>query len=182
MSHIAMSQRPEDVRDNIVKIVDSKGNFHGTGFVIEIKQERYCITCHHCICRLKEIYIERDDVKCSTEWIEELSDMGKDIAVLKVIGCSNIKPLKYAKEALPQLPVSVWEYSDIELEAFPQGAPAKKGSLSEADFLFHWSEEKMGGHQKWNKKPKINVFVSNMMADFIQAIVEHLYAIQAIMI
>ena len=39
MSHIAMSQRPEDVRDNIVKIVDSKGNFHGTGFVIEIKQD-----------------------------------------------------------------------------------------------------------------------------------------------
>jgi trypsin-like peptidase len=140
-------------------MVDSKSNFYGTGFVIEIKQERYCITCHHCICRLKEIYIERDNVNCSTKWIEELSDMGKDIAVLKVIGCSNVKPLKYAKEAMAQLSVSLWGYSVEELEIFPQGAPAKKGSLSDAPILFQWPEEKENTDQKWNKKPEVNVYV-----------------------
>ena len=97
-----MSQRVEDIRDNIVKIVDNKGNFKGTGFLIEIKDVRYCITCHHCICRLNEIYIERNSsIKCPLEWIEEYSDMNKDIAVLKVKDCNNVKSLKYNKQAMP---------------------------------------------------------------------------------
>lgn len=60
---------------------------------------------------------------------------------------------------MPQLSVSLWGYSDIELETFPQGAPAKKGSLSDAPILFHWSEEKGSSDQKWNKKPEVNVYV-----------------------
>jgi hypothetical protein len=47
------------VRDNIVKIVDIKGQFCGTGFFMEIHDEIFCITCHHCIYELKEIFFER---------------------------------------------------------------------------------------------------------------------------
>ena len=134
----------EDVRDNIVKIVDSKGNFHGTGFIIKVKQDKYCITCHHCICRLTQIYVEiNNSVKCPVEWVEEFSDMSKDIALLKVKDCNKVKPLRYSREAMPQLPVFVWGYSEEVLEIFPQGAPAKKGSLSDAPFPFRWPEEKI---------------------------------------
>ena len=130
-----MSQRVEDIRDNIVKIVDDRGNFHGTGFLIEIKHSKYCITCHHCICRLNKIYIARGTEMWHAEWLEDFSDMSKDIAILENRDIS-IKSLVYA-EAMAQLRVYLWGYSDEELETFPQGAPAKKGYLSDAKlFLF----------------------------------------------
>ncbi len=153
-----MSQTPEDIRDNIVKIIDDKKSFKGTGFFIEVKGDIYCITCHHCICRLDEIYVELSGNKYHAEWIEELSNMSKDIAIMKVNNC-NVKHLKYAQQAMAQLTVSLWGYSDIELKTFPQGAPAKKGTLSDADLLFHWDEENINGNKKWNKKPAIDVNV-----------------------
>jgi len=63
-----VSQTAEHVRDNIVKIVDGNGAFNGTGFLIDIGHDRYCITCHHCIYRLNEIHIARDDKICPTVW------------------------------------------------------------------------------------------------------------------
>ena len=154
-----MSQLIEDVRDNIVKIVDEKESLNGTGFILEIDQKRYCITCHHCICRINEINIERGNTKCSVEYIEELSESNKDIAVMEVNNCNNIKSLKYAKETLPQLSVSMWGYSENEIRTFPQGAPVKKGTLSDAPFLFSWPEENVKGIRKWNKKPEVKVYV-----------------------
>jgi hypothetical protein len=53
----------------------------------------------------------------------------------------------------------LWGYSDIELDTFPQGAPAKNGTLSATAFLFHLPEGQVIGNQKWNKKPEVNVFV-----------------------
>jgi Trypsin-like peptidase domain len=153
-----LSQTSEDIRDNIVKIIDDKKNFKGTGFFIDVKGSIYCITCHHCICRLDEIYIEAFEKKYHAEWIEELSNMSKDIAIMKVENC-NVKHLKYVQQAMAQLPVSLWGYSDIELEIFPQGAPAKKGSLSDAEIPFKWKMENVTGNKKWNKKPEVNVNV-----------------------
>jgi hypothetical protein len=53
-----MGQTAEDIRDNIVKIADENGNCVGTGFFIH---KEYCVTCHHNICRLNEIYVEREE-------------------------------------------------------------------------------------------------------------------------
>jgi hypothetical protein len=80
-----------------------------------------------------------NDVNCPIEWIEELCDMDKDIAVLKVKDCNNVKSLKYTKEAMAQLPV-LRGYSDEELDVLPQGSPVEKGSLSCVDFPVHWNE------------------------------------------
>jgi hypothetical protein len=52
------SQTSEDVGNNIVKIVDSRDVLNGTGFFIEINQNRYCIACHHCIYKLNEIFMK----------------------------------------------------------------------------------------------------------------------------
>jgi hypothetical protein len=38
------AQTPDDVRDNIVKIVDKDGEFYGSGFFIEINNVKYCIS------------------------------------------------------------------------------------------------------------------------------------------
>ena len=156
-----MSQTSEDVGQNIVKIVDSNGKLYGTGFFVEIKHNKYCITCHHCIYKLDKIYIEKDGVKCPAEWIEEFSDMKKDFAILNVKDRNNIevKPLLYAKEAMPKLSVLVWGFSIPEIETFPQGSPAEGGDLSSANIGFQWKEEYVKGNEKWNKKPLVFVRV-----------------------
>jgi S1-C subfamily serine protease len=116
-----MSQTYDYVGHNIVRIVDDISNFHGTGFFVEIKQGKYCITCHHCICRLNEIFVERSGIRSKAEWIKELSDMNKDIAILKVDGPNTTNALKYAQEAMEKLPVSVWGFSFKDLEVLPEG-------------------------------------------------------------
>jgi tetratricopeptide (TPR) repeat protein len=160
-----MSQTAEDVGYNIVKIVDNRGTFNGTGFFVEIKQNRYCITCHHCICKLAEIYIEREDIRAPAEWTQ-FSDTNKDIAILKINDCSSIKALKYAREAMPKLHVSVWGFSFKDLMTFPQGSPVEDGKLSSTFFPFHWPEENLSGIQSWNKKPQVKVNVYRFSGNY----------------
>ena len=154
-----MSQTSDYVRENIVKVVDSEGNFRGTAFFIEIQQKKYCITCHHCICRLNEIYIEKDNLNFSAEWIEQFSDMNKDIAILKVMDCDNVKHLSYARQIMPRLDVIVWGFSSKDLPRFPKGSPIEDGKLSSSPFLFNWPEENIRGPKEYNKKPEVNVHV-----------------------
>src|SRR4051812_28204114 len=83
------------VRDNIVKIVDDRGTFFGTGFFMDVHNEIFCVTCHHCIYNLKEIFFEKNDAKYSCDWVKNYSDMRQDLSVLKPKD-SNIpvKPLR----------------------------------------------------------------------------------------
>jgi tetratricopeptide (TPR) repeat protein len=114
------------------------------------------------------VYIEKEGVKCPAEWIEEFSDMKKDFAVLNVKGCDtiNVKPLVYAKEAMPKLSVLVWGFSGAELETFPEGSPIEDGELSSDDFGFQWKEEDVKGDEKWNKKPVVSVRVFRISGRF----------------
>ena len=149
-----MTQSANDIRDNIVKIVDSKDNFAGTAFFI---QKEYCVSCHHCICILDDIYIGSRDQKYRAEWIEEYSNTNKDIAIVRVKD-SNFKPLECAKEALPKLPVSIWGFSAKDLDNFPDGIEVES-TLYDADLHFRWKEEDPKGTKKWNQKPQVDVNV-----------------------
>src|SRR5690242_20699780 len=103
-----MGQTAEDIRDNIVKIVDGQGRCVGTGFFV---QKECCVTCHHNIWQLDDIFIERDiEVEGGeqkkhyhAEWIEDFSDMQKDIAVLKVQN-ADFKPLRCHAEVYSTIP------------------------------------------------------------------------------
>jgi tetratricopeptide (TPR) repeat protein len=149
-----MTQTASDVRDNIVKIIDHNENFGGTGFFI---RKDYCITCHHSICKMDEIFVQRGTEKYLAQWVEELSNMEKDVAVLKVKE-SNLKPLECAKEAMPELPVSIWGFSAADLENFPQGAMVKS-QLYDVPFVIKWKEDQISQTKKWNKKPTVEVYV-----------------------
>ena len=97
-----MGQTRNDIMKNIIRIMDKDGNSVGTGFLLT---KEYCVTCHHNICRLNEIYIGRDsDDKILVEWIEEKSDMSKDIAILKIKD-STFLPLFCSLDTFPKLPV-----------------------------------------------------------------------------
>jgi hypothetical protein len=67
-------------------IADEQGICVGTGFFIH---QQSCVTCHYNICRLNEIYIEREEFNIERgqqrkrryhgEWVEVFSDMQEDI-------------------------------------------------------------------------------------------------------
>lgn len=163
---LVLSQSDQDIRSNIVMLVDSKDRFGGTGFLIEVNQKRYCITSHHCIRDLDEIFLKRDgDTKYKGEWIEEISDPYKDIAVLKVnwdknnhrdnetennskkIADNTIKPLRYSVEIMADLQTSVFSYglNDVgESSVYAPHRPVEAiySKLSSSAIFVSWSEEK----------------------------------------
>jgi len=155
------------VRDNIVKIVDDKGSLYGTGFFMEIHDEIFCITCHHCIYELEEIFFEKDNRKYPCQWIETYSDMRQDISVLKPKeNPIPVKPLKYNLQMLPELKVFLWGFSSKDLSHFPSGSPVENGVLSQDYITFYWPEQKFNGHNQWNLKPKLTVNVYQFNGKF----------------
>jgi tetratricopeptide (TPR) repeat protein len=161
-----MGQTAEDIRDNIVKIADENGNCVGTGFFIH---KEYCVTCHHNISGLNEIYVERegDNIgegqqkkrRYSAEWVEEFSDMQKDVAFLKV-KAADFKPLEYRRETYGNIPVIVRGFPLQELYNFPEGKD-ERGTLRHIRERFRWREEEIivEVQDKWNIKPEVNVQV-----------------------
>jgi hypothetical protein len=129
-----MTQTREDIRDNIVKIVDKKGNFFGTGFFIDVDNKKYCLTCHHGIFKLDEIYVERNNSRYEVVWIEKYSNMTKDVAVLDVKDCLH-KSLNYYKQTIPGLEVFVWGFPSKDVEHFPDGRPVEKIHLGNSSLL-----------------------------------------------
>src|SRR5215213_1404265 len=164
--HKRMGQTAEDIRDNIVKIADENGNCIGTGFFIH---KEYCVTCHHNICGLNEIYVEREEDNIGgkqqrkrrypAEWVEQFSDMQKDIAFLKVNG-ADFKPLEYRRETDGKIPVIVRGFPLQELYNFPDGKD-ERGTLRHTLERFRWKEEEIivEVQDKWNIKPEVNVQV-----------------------
>jgi tetratricopeptide (TPR) repeat protein len=163
-----MGQTAEDIRDNIVKIADENGNCVGTGFFIH---KEYCVTCHHNICKLDKIYIEREEENIEgqhrirrhhAKWVEEFSDMQKDVAFLKVKN-ADFKPLEYRKETYGTIPVVVWGFPFQDLYNFPLGRD-ESGTLTDILKPFRWKEEEIvveseDKKKKWNTKPEVNISV-----------------------
>jgi tetratricopeptide (TPR) repeat protein len=157
------------VRDNIVKIVNNNGEFFGTGFCLEFNQKKYFITCHHCIYNLDQIFIEKDSIQYSCKWIEEYSDINKDLAVLK---CDDenlpVKPLNYNPKALPKLEVIVLGFATGELENIPAGRSIEDLRLASYYNFFKWKAEEPRGNKKWNNKPEVNLNVYQIQGEFEQ--------------
>jgi Zn-dependent metalloprotease len=157
-----MAQTADDVKNSTVKIVDNDRNFGGTGFFIH---KEYCITCHHNIAEMDKIYVAGEDDKLYlAKWIEDYSDMEKDVAILRVKG-SKYKPLEYQKVTYPGIDVVARGFPKMELHRLPAGRP-EPGSLSETTDPMRWEKEEIEGSQKWNKKPERNLDVYIFSGDF----------------
>ena len=170
------SQTIDFIAENFVKIVDENGEFFGSGFFIEVNQEIYCITCHHCIHSLDKIFVERCNNKYQSEWVEQYSDMRKDLAILKVENCP-LKPLLFSKEAMGQLPVIIRGFSGEKLNDFPDGTD-EDSSLSDTIRAFEGLGIEMSGAKKWNRKPAVRVYVFKCKGSLILVLVVHQYVIR----
>jgi Tfp pilus assembly protein PilF len=164
-----LSQSDQDIRSNIVRVLDIEDRFYGTGFFIEVNQKNYCITCHHCVSNLNEIFLKRDgDIKYNGEWIEEFSDPSKDIAVMRLyydnhskndkkdhepdnanneITNDAIKPLNYSVEVMADLNASVFSYALKDIEkgstyTTPREVEVVYAKLSGSAIFVCWPDEK----------------------------------------
>ncbi len=157
-----MTQTLNDIRDNIVKIIDENNNFLGTGFFFK---RGYCITCHHNIARADKIFVTRDNKKLfAAEWLEEYSDPRIDLAILRVRK-SIFKPLEVRTETYHDIDVVVWGFSDEELAHFPSGNHVE-GHLAKVSCPIQWNKEMIAGKRKWNVKPEVNVNVIKFDGSF----------------
>jgi tetratricopeptide (TPR) repeat protein len=96
-------QTNENIKRNIVRIIDESGCFRGTAFFV---QKEYCVTCHHILDTSSKIYVEKDNIRRLASYDTGYSDIGKDIAVLKVKD-PPVRPLECAKETFPNLSVLI---------------------------------------------------------------------------
>lgn len=157
-----MGQTAEDVRDNIVQIVGEDNQFAGTGFLV---QKEYCVTCHHCICRLDKIFVTREGKeKFPAQWVEEYSNVEKDIAVLRVKK-HDFLPLQCKRETYPKIPVVVVGFPRDDFYHFPEGKD-EEGTLAGTSKQIRWPVENVSGKNLWNKKPEIKIRVYNFEGKF----------------
>jgi hypothetical protein len=185
-----MGQTREDIRDNIVKIVNENSHFIGTGFFIH---KEYCVTCHHNIYGLDEIYVEREIYnnergqtkrRLHADWVEGFSDMKKDVAFLKVPG-ADFKPLEYWRDTYGDIPVVVRGFRSEDQRHF-HGGKQVSGMITGTYEILHWDEEQMsegevkGRKKKWLMKPEVNVPVYAFNGEFSMGLVVHLYAMRTI--
>jgi hypothetical protein len=151
-----MTQTLEDIRDNIVKIVDKNKKFHGTGFSIAPK---YVVTCHHCLAKIaSEIFVEKDGNLYHAEWNYEHYCIEKDIAFLRITDPIPIRILDHAKETYKEIPIYIWGYSGSEIDRYLDGTPAKTESIG-VSFRIAWDGKLVTGNNKWNVWPPMKVRV-----------------------
>jgi tetratricopeptide (TPR) repeat protein len=143
------------VKDKIVMIVNEKNEFGGTGFFI---QKEYCVTCHHNICRMREIRVGKENNFYDAQWMEQFSDTEKDIAVLKIKN-TNFNHFELSTRLLRGLDVIIWGFPKSSYSRLTMGK-IEYGRLYEDSISIQISEEQIVGDKKWNKKPfvKMDVF------------------------
>jgi tetratricopeptide (TPR) repeat protein len=146
----------------IAKIVDASKRFVGTGFFV---RQDYCVTCHHNIAHMEKIQVEADKKVVAATWIEEYSDLEKDIAILRVENEEEFEPFVCALETEGESSVKVQGYPVGEVNNFPNGKQIE-GALSSSSFLFEWEGETVKGNNSWNKRPKVSVNVFRFVGGF----------------
>jgi hypothetical protein len=100
---------------------------------------------------MNDVSIKHGDNIYPAHWIEDLSSMRKDIAVLKVRD-PDINSLQFAKETTPLLSVSIWGFTQTTETSFPIGREVS-GKLSTIMTSIELPEEHIIGDNKpWNKK------------------------------
>jgi Tfp pilus assembly protein PilF len=151
---IRISQSSDYIHDNLVKIIGeyrSKSIVVGTGFFVS---KEYCLTCHHVICHLEKLQIEYLEKIYDAEWVEEISDPEKDIAVLYIREC-NAKPMILAGDSFSGMKVKGCGFSHELLENLPHGKwfEGELSNLSDTQFNY----EEIKGNKRWNNKPTIRI-------------------------
>lgn len=153
----------------MVKILDSKGDTVGSGFII--RADGYLVTCHHVIYLLDALSVEYQGKVYQAEWCENLSNLEVDIAILKI----NVESLAEAVPIINPRQLS----TSVKIYGFP---PAKKANFPEGFDVFSESirpsaplnvvstyktrnQNEIKFNNPWNKLPHENSTFSSHKLD-----------------
>lgn len=156
-----MAQRLEEVRNGVVKIIGDN-SFSGTGFFIS---KQLCVTCHHVIWNKNQLMIEFNEQKFAAKWDESRSSLENDISMLIVEDEIGTSPVKCAQEVTPNLRVSVYGYTGFTQDDLRSGSEIP-GELLNIKFPYQKPEKFREINNPWNKKPKVNVDVFQITANY----------------
>jgi len=150
-------QTDEDVDRNVVRIMNKEGKTGGTGFFIRVDGKEYCVTCHHNIYDLDEIYVGKlKSQMFRAGWVKEYSDIDKDIAILKVRG-APYRPLEHGISVYPRLKVMVMGFPKEGGEGH-LSCDRRRGILSESKEGFFFKGEDIEANREYNTKPDVEMY------------------------
>jgi hypothetical protein len=105
---------------------------------------------------MNRIKIRHQNLVYDANWVEEYSNMSKDIAVLSVEGSCPAKPLVQGDKIYPNLKVYGYGFLEKTIQNTPKGVNFS-GRLSPGVIPIEFKEKATKGRNIWNSKPKVNV-------------------------
>ncbi|MDZ8263042.1 HEAT repeat domain-containing protein, partial [Nostoc sp. ChiQUE01b] len=158
----------DELRESMVKILDSNGATGGSGFII--RADGYLVTCHHVIYLLDALRVEYQEQVYAAEWCENLSNIEVDIAILKI----NVESAKAVPIINPQqlsTSVKVYGFPPAKKANFPEGFDVFAQSIRASAPLNVVSTYKIQNqdgikfNNPWNKLPQEKSMFSSHQLD-----------------
>ncbi|MEH2084455.1 MAG: HEAT repeat domain-containing protein, partial [Nostoc sp.] len=157
----------DELRESMVKILDSNGGTVGSGFII--RADGYLVTCHHVIYLLDALRVEYQGQIYPAEWCEKFSNLEVDIAILKI----NVESAKTVPIINPQqisTSVKVYGFPPAKKVNFPEGFDVFAKSIRHSVPLNVVSTYKIRNQNEikfnnpWNQLPQENsAFLSHQL-------------------
>ncbi|MBD2648785.1 HEAT repeat domain-containing protein [Nostoc foliaceum] len=157
----------DELRESMVKILDSNGGTVGSGFII--RADGYLVTCHHVIYLLDALRVEYQGQVYAAEWCKEFSNLEVDIAILKIdVESAKAVPLINPKHLSTS--VKVFGFPPAKKANFPEGfdvfAQSIRASapLNVASTYTIKNQNGIKFNNPWNKLPPENsTFLSHQL-------------------
>ncbi|MEH1861114.1 MAG: HEAT repeat domain-containing protein, partial [Nostoc sp.] len=157
----------DELRESMVKILDSNGGTVGSGFII--RADGHLVTCHHVIYLLDALRVEYQGKVYPAEWCEEFSNLEVDIAILKI----NVESAKAVPIINPQqlsISVKVYGFPPAKKTNFPEGFDVFSQSIRASaplNVVSTYKTQNQNGikfNNPWNKLPQENsAFLSHQL-------------------
>ncbi|MDM3844071.1 MAG: trypsin-like peptidase domain-containing protein, partial [Aphanizomenon gracile PMC638.10] len=168
-----MTKSLDELRESMVKILDSHEKTVGSGFII--RNDGYIVTCHHVIYHLENpLKVEYQDNIYDAEWDENFSNLEVDIAILKIniesakaVKIININPEKLSTS------VTVYGFPRNQNKNFPKGVAVDGNSIRHSaplNFISTYKKQTVTTNHPWNKKPlETSTFLSHRIDAKVEA-------------
>ncbi|MBN3942567.1 serine protease [Nostoc sp. NMS9] len=157
----------DELRESMVKILDSNGGTVGSGFII--RADGHLVTCHHVIYLLDALRVEYQGQVYAAEWCEEFSNLEVDIAILK-INVESAKAVPIINPRQLSTSVKVYGFPTAKKTNFPEGFDVFSQSIRASaplNVVSTYKTQNQNGikfNNPWNKLPQENsAFLSHQL-------------------
>lgn len=153
-----MTNTDQYIDRNIVRILNKDGTSSGTGFFVrsQIDNKKYCVTSHHVIADLDEIYVgKRKAEMFRAGWYKEFSDIDKDLAILEASD-APYEPLECGFSVYPRLSVMVMGFPLAGWQGH-LSYDKRDGTLGSMPEAWELQGKSVNGDKEYNTRPYVAI-------------------------